>query len=66
MVQDYLESKGDFLSYDKVWDYVKQEMKLNTSDDIDLDGIDRDEMLHNITVKIHKDYLKHTHSSTLL
>lgn len=66
MVDDYLESKGDFLSYDKVWDYVKNEMKLNSSDDIDLDGMDRDEMLHNIIRKIHDDYLKHTHSSTLL
>ena len=66
MVTDYLESKGDFLSYDKVWDYVKNEMKLNSSDDIDLDGMDRDEMLHNIIRKIHEDYLKHTHSSTLL
>lgn len=66
MVQDYLESKGEFLSYDKVWDYVRQEMKLNSLDDIDLDGMNRDEMLHNIIVKIHDDYLKHTHSSTLL
>lgn len=66
MVQDYMESKGDFLSYDKVWDYVKQEMKLDSSDDIDLDGMNRDEMLHNIIVKIHNDYLKHTHTSTLL
>lgn len=66
MVTDYLESKGDFLSYDKVWDYVKNEMKLNTSDDIDLGGMDRDEMLHNIIRKIHDDYLKHTHTSTLL
>lgn len=66
MVEDYLTSKGDFLSYDKVWDYVKQEMKLDSSDDIDLDGVNRDEMLHNIIVKIHNDYLKHTHTSTLL
>ena len=63
MIQDYLESKGDFMSYDKVWDYVRQEMKI---DDIDLDGMNRDEMLHNIIVKIHDDYLKHTHTSTLL
>lgn len=66
MVDDYLQSQGDFLSYDKVWDYVKNEMKLNTTDDIDLDGMDRDEILHNIIRKIHDDYLKHTHSSTLL
>lgn len=66
MVTDYLESKGDFLSYDKVWDYVKTEMKLNSSDDIDLGDMDRDEMLHNIIRKIHDDYLKHTHTSTLL
>lgn len=66
MVEDYLQSKGDFLSYDKVWDYVKQEMKLNSSDDIDLDGMNRDEILHNIVVKIHNDYLKNTHSSRLL
>lgn len=66
MVTDYLESKGEFLSYDKVWDYVKNEMKLNTSDEIDLNGMDRDEILHNIIRKIHDDYLKHTHSSTLL
>lgn len=66
MVTDYLESKGDFLSYDKVWDYVKNEMKLNSSDEIDLNGMNRDEMLHNIIRKIHDDYLKHTHSSTLL
>lgn len=66
MVTDYLESKGDFLSYDKVWDYVKNEMKLNASEDIDLNGMDRDEMLHNIIRKIHDDYLKHTHTSTLL
>lgn len=66
MVEDYLTSKGDFLSYDKVWDYVKHEMKLDSSDDIELDGMNRDEMLHNIIVKIHNDYLKNTHSSTLL
>lgn len=66
MVDDYLQSQGDFLSYDKVWDYVKNEMKLNSTDDIDLDGMDRDEILHNIIRKIHDDYLKHTHSSTLL
>lgn len=66
MVDDYLKSKGDFLDYDKVWDYVKQEMKLNSSDDIDLDGINRDELLHNIIIKIHDDYLKNTHSSILL
>ena len=66
MVDDYLQSQGDFLSYDKVWDYVKNEMKLNTTDDIDLDGMDRDEILHNIIRKIHDDYIKHTHSSTLL
>lgn len=66
MVDDYLQSQGDFLSYDKVWDYVKNEMKLNTTDDIDLDGMDRDEILHNIIRKIHDDYLKNTHSSTLL
>lgn len=66
MVDDYLQSKGDFLSYDKVWDYVKEEMKLNSSDEIDLNGMDRDEMLHNIIRKIHDDYLKNTHSSTLL
>lgn len=66
MVTDYLESKGDFLSYDKVWDYVKTEMKLNSSDDIDLNGMNRDEILHNIIRKIHDDYLKNTHSSTLL
>lgn len=66
MVDDYLQSQGDFLSYDKVWDYVKNEMKLNSSDDIDLNGMNRDEILHNIIKKIHDDYLKHTHSSTLL
>lgn len=66
MVDDYLQSQGDFLSYDKVWDYVKNEMKLNSSDDIDLNGMNRDEILHNIIRKIHDDYLKHTHSSTLL
>lgn len=66
MVNDYLESKGDFLSYDKVWDYVKQEMKLSSSDEIDLDGANRDEILHNIIRKIHDDYLKNTHSSRLL
>lgn len=66
MVDDYLESKGDFLSYDKVWDYVKQEMKLNSSDEIDLDGANRDEILHNIIRKIHDDYIKHTHTSRLL
>ena len=66
MVDDYLQSQGDFLSYDKVWDYVKQEMKLNASEDIDLNGMDRDEILHNIIRKIHDDYLKHTHTSTLL
>ena len=66
MVDDYLESKGEFLSYDKVWDYVKQEMKLSSSDEIDLDGANRDEILHNIIRKIHDDYIKHTHSSTLL
>lgn len=66
MVDDYLQSKGEFLSYDKVWDYVKNEMKLNASDDIDLNGMNRDEILHNIIRKIHDDYLKHTHSSTLL
>lgn len=66
MVDDYLKSKGDFLDYDKVWDYVKQEMKLNSSDEIDLDGVNRDELLHNIVRKIHDDYLKNTHTSTLL
>ena len=66
MVSDYLTSKGDFLDYDKVWDYVKQEMKLNSSDEIDLDGMDRDEILHNIVRKIHDDYLKNTHTSKLL
>lgn len=66
MVDDYLQSKGDFLSYDKVWDYVKQEMKLKSSDDINLNGMDRDEILHDIIRKIHDDYLKNTHSSTLL
>ena len=66
MVDDYLQSQGDFLSYDKVWDYVKNEMKLNASDDIDLNGMDRDEILHNIIRKIHDDYLKNTHTSTLL
>lgn len=66
MVTDYLESQGEFMSYDKVWDYVKEEMKLNSTDDIELDGMNRDEMLHNIIVKIHNDYLKHTHSSKLL
>lgn len=66
MVDDYLQSQGDFLSYDKIWDYVKQEMKLNASDDIDLNGMNRDEMLHNIIRKIHDDYLKNTRSSTLL
>lgn len=66
MVDDYLKSKGDFISYDKVWDYVKEEMKLSTSDEIDLDGMNRDEILHNIIRKVHDDYLKNTHSSTLL
>ena len=66
MVDDYLQSQGDFLSYDKVWDYVKQEMKLNASEDIDLGGMDRDDILGNIIRKIHDDYLKHTHTSTLL
>lgn len=66
MVDDYLESKGDFVSYDKVWDYVKQEMKLDTSDKIDLDGANRDEILHNIIRKIHDDYLKNTYTSRLL
>lgn len=66
MVDDYLQSQGDFLSYDKVWDYVKNEMKLSSSDDIDLGGMNRDEILHNIIRKIHDDYLKHTHTSTLL
>lgn len=66
MVDDYLNSKGDFLDYDKVWDYVKQEMKLNSSDEIDLEGMDRDELLHNIVRKIHDDYLKNTHTSKLL
>lgn len=66
MVDDYLESKGDFLSYDKVWDYVKTEMKLQASEDIDLNGMNRDEILGNIIRKIHDDYLKHTHTSTLL
>ena len=66
MVDDYLQSKGDFLSYDKVWDYVKQEMKLNSSEDIDLGDMDRDDILHDIITKIHDDYLKHTHTSTLL
>lgn len=66
MVDDYLESQGDFLSYDKVWDYVKNEMKLNSSDDIDLDGMDKDEILGNIIRKIRADYLKNTHTSTLL
>lgn len=66
MVEDYLKSKGDFLDYDKVWDYVKEEMKLNSTDEIDLDGMNRDEILHNIIRKIHDDYIKHTHTSTLL
>ena len=66
MVDDYLESQGDFLSYDKVWDYVKNEMKLNSSDDIDLHGMDKDEILGNIIRKIRADYLKNTHTSTLL
>lgn len=66
MVDDYLESKGDFLSYDKVWDYVRHEMKLSSSDEIDLGGANRDEILHNIIRKIHDDYLKNTHSSRLL
>ena len=66
MVDDYLESKGDFLSYDKVWDYVKEEMKLSSSDEIDLNGANRDEILHNIIRKIHDDYIKHTHTSKLL
>lgn len=66
MVDDYLISKGDFLSYDKIWDYVKQEMKLDSSDDIDMNGMNRDEILHNIIRKIHDDYLKNTHSSKLL
>lgn len=66
MVDDYLKSKGDFLDYDKVWDYVKEEMKLNSTDEIDLDGMDRDEILQNIVRNIHDDYIKHTHTSTLL
>ena len=66
MVDDYLESKGDFISYDKVWDYVRQEMKLDSSDEIDLDGMDRDELLHNVITKIHDDYIKNTHTSKLL